>query len=399
MNTLKERCRRLLKNTSLKFVRSAMDDIHWDNRMIAIRGSRGVGKTTVMLQRILLAYGGNTDRALYVSLDSLYFSRHTLSDLVADFYLSGGECLFIDEVHKYTNWSIELKNAYDEYPEIRFVFSGSSLLQILNADADLSRRCIAYEMRGLSYREYLAMRHNIKIDRVRLDDLLSAPNDFCDEVCNKVRPMAHFADYLQFGYYPFIADGKNDYHQRIENIVNMTLEIELPTLCGVDVGNIRKIKALMYILSTEVPLQVDIAKLAAMAETTRATLLAYLQYLSRAQLLNLLYSDSQNVKKMQKPDKIYLENTNLMAALSSGTMNAGTMREVFVVNQLKQLHQVEYASSQADFMVDGKYTLEVGGRTKDGRQVADAKNGYVVSDNIEYAAGNKLPLYTLGFLY
>lgn len=376
-----------------------MDDIHWDNRMIAIRGSRGVGKTTVMLQRILLAYGGNTDRALYVSLDSLYFSRHTLSDLVADFYLSGGECLFIDEVHKYANWSIELKNAYDEYPEMRFVFSGSSLLQILNADADLSRRCIAYEMRGLSYREYLAMRHNIKIDRVLLDDLLSAPNDFCDEVCDKVRPMAHFADYLQFGYYPFIADGKNDYHQRIENIVNMTLEIELPTLCGVDVGNIRKIKALMYILSTEVPLQVDIAKLAAMAETTRATLLAYLQYLSRAQLLNLLYSDSQNVKKMQKPDKIYLENTNLMAALSSGTMNAGTMREVFVVNQLKQLHQVEYASSQADFMVDGKYTLEVGGRTKDGRQVADAKNGFVVSDNIEYAAGNKLPLYTLGFLY
>ena len=376
-----------------------MDDIHWDNRMIAIRGSRGVGKTTVMLQRILLAYGGNTDRALYVSLDSLYFSRHTLSDLVADFYLSGGECLFIDEVHKYANWSIELKNAYDEYPEMRFVFSGSSLLQILNADADLSRRCIAYEMRGLSYREYLAMRHNIKIDRVRLDNLLSAPNDFCDEVCDKVRPMAHFVDYLQFGYYPFIADGKNDYHQRIENIVNMTLEIELPALCGVDVGNIRKIKALMYILSTEVPLQVDIAKLAAMAETTRATLLAYLQYLSRAQLLNLLYSDSQNVKKMQKPDKIYLENTNLMAALSSGTMNAGTMREVFVVNQLKQLHQVEYTSSQADFVVDGKYTLEVGGRTKDGRQVADAKYGFVVSDNIEYAAGNKLPLYTLGFLY
>ena len=399
MNTLKERCRRLLKNTSLKFVRSAMNDIHWDNRMIAIRGARGVGKTTVMLQRIVMEYGGNTDRALYVSLDSLYFSRHTLSDLVSDFYLSGGEYLFIDEVHKYANWSIELKNAYDEYPSMRFVFSGSSLLQILNADADLSRRCIAYEMQGLSYREYLAMRHNIKIDRVSLDTLLTAPNDFCDEVCNKVRPLAHFTDYLHYGYYPFIADGKNDYHSRIENVVNMTLEIELPALCGVDVGSIRKLKALMYVLSTEVPLQVDIAKLASMAETTRATLLAYLQYLNRAQLLNLLYSDSLNVKKMQKPDKIYLENTNLMAALSTSATNAGTMREVFVVNQLQQLHRVEYATSQADFVIDGKYTFEVGGRTKDGRQVADAENGFVISDNIEYAAGNKLPIYTLGFLY
>lgn len=399
MNTILQRCQRLLKNTSVKFVRSTMDDVHWNNRLIAIRGARGVGKTTLMLQRIKLAYGGDVKRALYVSLDSLYFSRHTLSDLVADFYMNGGECLFIDEVHKYANWSIELKNAYDEYPEMRFVFSGSSLLQILNADADLSRRCIAYDMYGLSFREYLQLRHNLKFDRIALDALLAAPNDLCNAVVAQARPMAYFADYLRSGYYPFAASGEDDYHQRVENIVNMIIDIELPLLCGVDVASIRKIKALMFVLASECPMQVDIAKLATMAETTRGTLLAYLQYLSRAHLLNLLYSDVQNVKKMQKPDKIYLENTNLMAALSVGEMNSGTMREAFIVNQLRQQHRVEYATSQADFLVDGKYTLEVGGKSKDGSQIAGQPNAFVVADNVEYAAGNRIPLYAFGFLY
>jgi len=398
MDTLINRYKRLLAVTSTAYVRSLMNTIHWDTRLIAIRGARGVGKTTLMLQYLKLHYADDTRSALYVSLDSAYFSRHTLGELAEQFYLRGGKHLFLDEVHKYPNWSREVKNIYDEYPDLKIVFSGSSLLRILNAEADLSRRCISYDMQGLSYREYLQLYHQIEVRPYGLEEILFQPDKICMDVNAKCRPLAYFEDYLKYGYYPFFRE-EGDYYTRLENVVNMVLEIELPQQCGVDVGNIRKLKSLLTIVATEVPFMVDMTKLSAMAEMSRTTLLAYLQYLDRAKLLRLLYSDFESLKKLQKPDKIYLENTNLLYTLSLKEVNKGTLREVFMANQLAYSHRLEYCTRSADYTVDGKYTIEVGGRSKDGKQIAQQENAFIAADDVEYAAGNKIPLWAFGFLY
>lgn len=385
--------------TSLSYVRPIISQVHWNQRMVSIRGARGVGKTTLLLQYIKQNYGDNPSEAIYVSLDNLYFSRHTFLDFVNEFYKMGGKHIFADEVHKYQGWSQELKNAYDAYPDVRFVITGSSVLNILNSDADLSRRCINYTMQGLSFREYLQLCEGLSFDAVSLPELLDSPETLCAAVNEKCRPLAYFDRYLKTGYYPFVLEGAEDYYERISNVVNLILEIELPQLCGVDVSNIRKLKSLLAVLASEYPMQIDMKKLSAMAEMSRTTLLAYLQYLQRAKLINLLYSGDPSLKKMQRPDKIYMENSNLMEALSLNDVNEGTRREAFFVNQLTYQHRVEYASSQADFLVDGKYTFEVGGKSKDGKQIAEIENSYIASDGIEYSFGRKIPLWCFGFLY
>lgn len=399
METLISRYKRLMAATTTVYVRSLMDSIHWDVRLIAIRGARGVGKTTLMLQYLKLHYADDWKTALYASLDSAYFTQHTLTELAEQFYQRGGKHLFLDEVHKYPSWSQEIKNLYDEYPDLKIVFSGSSLLCILNAEADLSRRCISYDMQGLSYREYLRFYHQIDVRPYTLDEILFEPDAICADVNEKCRPLAYFQEYLQNGYYPFYMEGGGDYYTRIENVVNMILEIELPQQCGVDIGNIRKIKSLLTILSSEVPLMVDITKLSALAEMSRTTLLTYLQYLNKAKLIHLLYSDLSSLKKLQKPDKIYMENTNLLYTLSLKDVNKGTLREVFTVNQLSYEHRVEYCARNADYTIDGKYIIEVGGKSKDGKQIAKEKDAFIAADDIEYAFGNKIPLWAFGFLY
>ena len=288
---------------------------------------------------------------------------------------------------------------YDEFPELKIVFTGSSLLQLLNAEADLSRRCISYNMQGLSYREYLKLFHQIHIRPYTLEEILESSDGICNEVNSQCRPLAHFEDYLKHGYYPFYLEGNAEYYTRMENITNLILEIELPQQCGVDISNVRKLKSLLGILSSEVPFMVDITKLSALAELSRTTILAYLQYLDRAKLIHLLYSDNDSIKKLQKPDKIYMENTNLLYALTFKDVNKGTLREVFMVNQLSYLHRVEYCTRSADYTIDSKYTIEVGGKSKDGKQIAGSKKAFIAADDIEYSAGNKIPLWAFGFLY
>ncbi len=399
MENLFNQCRRLLRATSLDYVRPIMQRVHWHQRLLSIRGARGVGKTTLLLQYIKQTYGDNPHNVIYVSLDNLYFSRHTFIDFVDEFYKMGGKYIFADEVHKYQGWSQELKNAYDAYPDMHFVITGSSILNILNSDADLSRRCINYNMQGLSFREYLLLSKGLKFDPLDLPTLLEKTDELCMAVNKKCRPLADFDRYLKIGYYPFVLEGEEDYYERISNIVNLILEIELPQLCGVDVSNIRKLKSLLAVLASEYPMQIDMMKLSAMAGMSRTTLLAYLQYLQRAKLINLLYSGDATLKKMQRPDKIYMENSNLMQALSLNGVNEGTQREAFFVNQLVYQHRIEYASSQADFLVDGKYTFEVGGKSKEGKQIANISNAYIAADGIEYPYGNKIPLWCFGFLY
>ncbi len=397
METLINRCRRLIAATKTDCVRSIIQQINWNCRLISIRGARGVGKTTLMLQYLKL-HNIDYKTMLYISLDSNYFTRNNLLDFVETFYKQGGQHLFIDEVHKYPQWSNEIKEIYDTYPDLKVVISGSSMLDILNADADLSRRCIPYEMQGLSFREYLAMVHKIELPSITLTDLLSNPGAFCDKVNASCRPLAYFNDYLKHGYYPFILEGEQEYPIRIDNVVNFIIDVELPQLCGVEVSNLRKIKALITILASAVPLQVDITKISAAIGVARTTLLSYFQVLNRSRLLNLLYSGDDTIKKMQKPDKIYLENPNIIDVLSLTGGNIGTIRETFMVNQLSYMHNIEYAKS-GDLVVDKHYTIEIGGKSKDGKQIANIDNSFIAADDTEYAYGNKIPLWAFGFLY
>ena len=400
MESLIRRHLNRMQTANLDFVRSLMDEIDWNERLLMIKGQKGVGKTTLMTQRILMMFGPtNTTEVLYVSLDNIYFSNHRLLDFIEQFHAQGGKYLFLDEVHKYSGWSIEVKNAYDEFTDLHIVLSGSSLINLSDGEADLSRRCITYFMPGLSFREFLAMFHQKSFRRRTLQDILTDGNSICAEVNAQIRPLPLFSDYLHYGYYPFLAEGRNNYYTRIENIANTTIEVELPQLRNTDIGNTRKMKSLLAILSSNVPFALDTVKLSAMAGLSRTTLLQYLQILSDARLLQLLYSDVTNVKRLQKPDKLYLENTNMLHALATTQVNEGTEREVFFINQLSASHIVEYSKTSADFTIDHQYTFEVGGKAKDGKQIAGLANSYIASANEEYVLGNKIPLWLFGMLY
>lgn len=400
MESLIKRHLNRMQTVNLDFVRNLMDEIDWNERLLMIKGQKGVGKTTLMTQRILQMFGPtNTTEVLYVSLDNIYFGTHKLLDFIEQFHAQGGKYLFMDEVHKYKGWSLEVKNAYDEFTDLHMVLSGSSLINLSDGEADLSRRCISYTMLGLSFREYLQMFHQKGFRRRTLQEILTDGNSICAEVNAQVRPLPLFSEYLRYGYYPFLKESQSNYYVRIENIVNTTIEMELPQLRKLDIGNIRKMKSLLGILSSNVPYALDTVKLSKMAELSRITLLQYLQNLSEARLIQLLYSDVTNVKRLQKPDKIYMENPNMLHALATTQVNEGAEREVFFVNQLSAKHVVEYSKTSADFTIDHQYTIEVGGRSKDGKQIADVANGYIASADEEYVLGNKIPLWLFGFLY
>ncbi len=399
MDSLFLKQERMLAQTSTEIVRELMNRINWNHRLIAIRGSRGVGKTTLMLQYIKQHYPAGSRDALYCTLDGIYFSNHSLIELIDLFYMQGGKHLFLDEVHKYPTWSKELKEAHDLYPSLKIVFSGSSLLNILNADADLSRRCLPYNMYGLSFREYLMFYKGITLPVHSLEDILQNAAAICQDVNAVCRPVQMFDSYLHEGYYPFFTGNREDYYINIENIINLILEQEMPLICGIDPAYVRKLKALLGILATSVPYEVDITKLAAAIGLTRNSVISYLQSLDKAEVITLLYSDVLSVKKMQKPDKIYLHNPNLLYAIANTPVNVGTARETFVVNQLSTLHEVEYGKAKGDFVVDHHYTFEVGGADKSFKQIADIPNSYVLADNTEFTSGNKIPLWLMGMLY
>ncbi len=399
MDKLFEKQSRLLALTSLKIVRQCALSINWDAPMLAIRGPKGVGKTTIMLQYIKQHYSLQDQSVLYCSLDSAYFANHTLLDLVDRFYKNGGKHLFLDEVHKYPNWAKEVKETYDSYPDMQVVLSGSSLLDMMSGDADLSRRCINHDIQGLSFREYLQFYKNINLQPCSLEELLHNPMPVCLQVNDLCRPLAFFREYLQYGYYPYYIKNRIDYYSAVEQVTSHIIDDEMPRICGVEVANTRKIKALMNVLASAEPFEVDIKKLSTQTAMKRETLLGYLNYMQKAKLLNLLYCDNTGIKKLQKPDKIYMKNTNLLYALADNPVKQGNLRETFAVNQLLHSHQVEYKKTNGDFLVDGKYTFEVGGSSKDYTQIADLPDSYILADDIELPIGHKLPLWLIGFTY
>ncbi|CAK7042590.1 MAG: hypothetical protein PETM_01779 [Petrimonas sp.] len=397
MDLLIEIHRQRLKWTDTTFVRSLVNRIDWNSRLIGIKGSRGVGKTTLMLQYIKQNYGNSTD-VLYVSLDNIWFTNHKMSDLVDDFVKRGGKYLFLDEVHKYPSWAQEIKNVYDNYPQLSIVFTGSSLLEILNARADLSRRADIYHLPGLSFREYMEMFHGIRLPTYSFPDILERHSDISDEVLSLFRPLQYFDDYLREGYYPFYVENPKRFPIRLEETVNMILEIELPLLRHVDYAYVHRIKQLLQIISQSTPFIPNVSKLAERIGISRATLTTYLKYLEETELLISLYKDSRGISALQKPEKIYLGNTNLMYVLNTENVNKGNLRETFFANQVQYGHVLQY-SDASDFLVDGKFTFEIGGKQKSRKQIEGLEYAFVVSDDIEYGSGKRIPLWMFGLLY
>jgi len=397
MDTVIEKSRQKVQNVDTRFIRSIMDKIDWNDRLIGIRGARGVGKTTLLLQRIK-KFLGNSNETLYVSLDNLWFAEHNLLDLVDFFVKRGGKFLFLDEVHKYPKWSQVIKNIYDDFDELKVVFTGSSLLEILNARADLSRRAILYDIQGLSYREFLNITQKTDFQEVSLSDILENHKEISDNILLNVKPLQFFNKYLQHGYYPFFTEGIAHFSYRLEEVVNMVLEVELPLLRNVEPAYVLKIKQLLQIVSESVPFIPNIDNLSKRIEIHRNTLLSYLYYLQETRLTNHLHKDISGINRLQKPEKIYLENTNLAYTLAENNSNIGNLRETFFLNQLSYNHTVEYPNN-GDFWVEKKFLFEIGGKTKTGKQIKDTKNSYIAADDIEYGFDKKIPLWQFGFLY
>ena len=382
---------------STKFKRYLYDRINWDNRLIAIKGSRGVGKTTLLLQYIKIKLPKD-QTVLYIPLDHTYFYENSLLNLADDFVKIGGKYLFLDEIHKYSNWSRELKLIYDKHVNLKVVFTSSSILEIYKGESDLSRRAISYELNELSLREYIELEKSIKLPVISLVELLSNHGNLALEIKEKIIPLFEFKAYLKHGAYPFFVEGINEYPQKLLSVLNQVLENDLTAVHKLDFSLVLKIKKLLFAVSSSSPFKPNILKLSERVTVTRPTLLRFLDYLEKALLIYQLRSSSIGISLMTKPEMLYIHNTNLIYLLSSENANTGALRETFFLNQLSVDHEVNY-SKQSDFYVDNTYTFEVGGKNKDQKQIAGIEKSYVIKDNIEIGAMNVIPLWLFGFLY
>lgn len=403
MDALFRKSDRLLANTSTEIIREIMDEIHWNSQLISIMGAKGVGKSTLIKQYLKQNYEPGDRSVLYCSADTVDFSTRTLVELAEEFAIQGGELLVIDEIHKYksgtTDWSREIKEIYELFPDLKMIVSGSSLLRLREGDADLSRRAIKYTMPGLSFREALRFYHGLSFSKWSMDDILAHPHELWQMVSSKCKPVPLFKEYLEKGYYPFLLEGEGEYYTKIEQVINYIIETELPRICKVDIANVRKLQALVALICSEVPFELNANKIAAALEIGRDTVVEYLKYLGDAKVLNLLYSDKKKIGKLSKPDKVYLENPNILYALAPTKADIGTLRETFAIGSLSESHNVEYGKEKGDFRVDSKYTFEIGGRSKDFSQIAGMKDSYIFADDWDIPDGAKLPLWMLGFLY
>lgn len=397
MDTLYRKHQILIDYTPLDFQRSLLHQLPWQEKLIGIKGARGIGKTTLILQYIKQQFGTNP-KALFISLDDLYFSTHQLTDVAENFMAKGGTHLFIDEVHKYQNWAIEIKNLYDTYQNFHIVFTGSSLLEIHKASADLSRRALVYNMQGLSLREYINWKTNLDLPVLNFNDIIKNHVDIAINISKKTKPLQFFDDYLKTGYFPFYKNNEEIYYKRLQEIISMIIEIELPQLRNTDISISPKIKQLLYIISQSVPFKPNITALSNKIKINRKTILHYLHALNEAALIKTLYKDSFGISLLQKPEKIYLENTNYMYSLSQGLPETGNLRETFFLNQLSLNHTINY-TEKADFVVDNQYIIEVGGKNKTTDQIAGLHDAFLAVDAIEIGFENKIPLWIFGFLY
>ncbi len=395
MESLRTKFYEKLATIQTELVRDFINKIDWNNRVIGIKGSRGVGKTTLLLQYVKLHY--KPDRqVLYVSLDDLYFTENKLYELASEFYQKGGELLVLDEVHRYANWASEIKNIYDDMPELKLIFTGSSLLHIRQAKADLSRRAVIYNMPGLSFREFIVFETGHQFNPISLAELIDNHLAISMEVKSKMKPLALFHDYLHHGYFPFYRENIQSFHLKLNEIILTILEIDIPQFANIPTANIVFLKKLLKIISQSVPFKPNFTSLSDRTGIIN-TIKSYLQLLANAEIVNLLMVKEKGLSGMTKPEKIYLNNSNLMYNLCSDKPEAGNIRETFFLNQTRHLFEV-YASILADFEISD-LQFEVGGKNKKRRQIREVDQGYLVKDDIEFGSDNTLPLWLFGFLY
>ena len=380
----------------LNSVRSIMDKIDWNNRLIGIRGSRGVGKTTLILQYIKQNYKPD-NKVLYVSLDDLFFAENQFYDLAEEFYKKGGELLAVDEVHSYSNWSAEIKNVYDDMPNLKVIFTGSSLLQLRNAKADLSRRAVIYQMPGLSFREFIRFETNKEFPILSLEELLNNHSEIAISHLAAYKPLAYFSHYLDYGYYPFYLENKESFHQKLSEIILTVLEVDIPKSANIPISNITYLKKLLAIISRSVPYKPNLNSLSQRTGISLNTLKVYIKLLWDAEIINLLGVEDKGTNSISKPEKIYLNNSNLMYNLADSQSDIGNIRETFFYNQISRYYKVD-VSKNSDFQVN-KYTFEIGEKSKTKKQIAGIPNSFVIKDNIEIGSGNIIPLWMFGLLY
>lgn len=397
MDTLFKTYGRLLADTDLTFTRYLYDKINWNNRLIVIKGAKGVGKTTMLLQHIKRTFT-DPQKALYVSLDHIWFANHTLLELAEYHYTHGGTHLFLDEVHKYKGWEQEIKNIYDSYPRLHVVVTGSSMLKLEESmAADLSRRHRSYTMEGLSFREYLQVEQVADLPVLSLETILKNHFKEASKITSKVKVLHHFEKYLESGYYPFYREEGDGFFDRLQQVINTVVTTEIPAVSRIEYDSVYKVRQLLVVLAEMKPYTLNISALCSTLQSSRNNVLKLLDLMDKAALVRRLYATESGMNMLTKPEKILFYNTNLMYCLTP-QVDPGTMRETYLASQLGVNHKL-CMPNRGDLVVDGKWLFEVGGKGKGFTQIKDIEESYVVSDNMEIGHGNKIPLWLFGLLY
>ena len=385
-----------IANISTQFQRYLITEIDFKNRLIAIKGARGSGKTTLLLQIAKLNL--DISKSLYVSLDHIYFFEFKLYALAKEFSNNGGTHLLLDEVHKYPNWSREIKLIYDNFPSLQIIFTSSSMLEIYKGESDLSRRAVSYNLKELSFREFILLDAGIELPIFSFEEILQNHNLIATQILQKIKPIAHFNKYLKIGAYPYFIENEDNYNQKLLNTINLIIEIDINAVEDLNYETLVKLKKLLVAVASSAPFTPNVTKLSEKIGVSRNTLIQAIKILNRAGLVIELYKDTSGIGVLTKPEKLFLNNTNLMYVLAKENINIGNVRETFFLNQFKDLYEINLAE-KADFIINKKYTFEIGGKGKTKKQIVNLENAYVAKDNIEIGVGNAIPVWLFGFMY
>lgn len=394
MKELIEISKRKQKSVPTKIKRYLLDKIDLKNKLILLLGHRGVGKTTLLIQYL----NEDEEKAIYLSLDHLYFEENRLANLVNELYAEGYKNFYLDEIHRYKNWSKDLKNIYDQFDDVKVIATGSSILEIAKGQADLSRRAVEYHLFGLSFREFIEFSEGKKFVTYSFENIIKDHNEIASEIYDQIDVLKYFKKYLEYGYYPFFNEGIETYSQKLRETTNLIIDLDILSYEELQYSTVRNLKKLLYIVSQSVPFKPNISKLAQKLEVSRNTLLKMFDLLDRANVLGVLKSETKGVSFLQKPEKIYLQNTNLAYVLSGNKPEIGNLRETFFLNQLRVKHEVTF-SKFTDFLIDNKYSFEVGGANKTTKQIKGLPNSFLALDGIKGGSGDRIPLWLFGFMY
>jgi hypothetical protein len=382
------------QHTKTDFKRYLFSKIDWQQRLILILGHRGTGKTTLILQHLK----DNLEKSIYLSLDDYFFETNRLVEVIEALHVKGYRSFYIDEIHRYEYWSKDLKNMYDDYPDSRFIVTGSSILEISKGQEDLSRRAVVYTLSGLSFREFLLLDQKIDLPKLTISDIINNHSTLSVEYLDLFELKTHFKNYLNYGYYPFYQEGKSSYHQKLNEVTNLIIDSDIAPFEELNYTTVRTMKKLLYVISQSVPFTPNVSKLSTKLQVARNTILMLFDILDKAQLISLVHASTKGITFLQKPEKIYLQNTNLSYMFSEQQVNIGNLRETFFFNQLNVNHVVS-TSKYGDFMIDGIYTFEIGGQGKTSKQIQGVPNAFLAIDETEFGSGNRIPLWLFGFMY